>query len=457
MTARPFFIATIVTLAVLTASPTAWGQTNDQPSLPKALRVVKTRAMTTAGDNVKPFVVIRPQGGAHVAWARRDGERTAIFFARSTDGSQYDAPVRLSTEQMYLDLGAESGPHVAVDARGEIYVVWTAGSKATAKSESAGGHGGHGGHGRKGGPPARPGNLNIFLAKSSDDGKTFSEPRQVNDDPAGPEHRFPTVAVDPQGTVTVAWLDKRKETEDRPGFSRVYVARSTDGGKIFGPNVDATAGQENSICHCCKVAMAVHPTEGVFVAFRNDCQDMRDIFLVHSRDSSGTFSAPAPIEDTRWVLPACPMNGPSLAMDDSGSLHAVWSTAGDVGMSPLLRDDGDDVFRIMYRRFDLRKRAWDAPICLAGGRHPRVAVSSEGVPYVTWVGAGVMVARLSPKGPAAPVSLQVSAPGQSGAYPSLALGPDGELLVSWQETGDDGKSQIRSARVGLAADSVASR
>src|SRR5262249_49701504 len=145
--------------------------------------------------------------------------------------------VRLSTEAMDLDLGAESGPNAAVDSAGNLYVVWASGSWSLSKARTSadshkttasetnkaktGEHGGHDGHSGKGAPP-RPGNLNIYLVRSSDDGKTFSHPIRVNDDPDGPEHRFPTVVTDRNGSVYVGWLDKRLTSADRPNFCRVF-------------------------------------------------------------------------------------------------------------------------------------------------------------------------------------------------------------------------------------------
>ena len=104
------------------------------------------------------------------------------------------------------------------------------------------------------------------------------------------------------------------------------------------------------------------------------------------------------------------MNGPSLALDESGNLHAVWSTAGAVKAAPRLKAPLESPFKVMYRRFDARKRAWDAPVCLATGRHPRVAVSPDGVPLVTWSNDGILVAQLTDGGRGTPPSLRVSAP-----------------------------------------------
>src|SRR5687768_11702186 len=79
------------------------------PPVPAAMRIVAAAVVTKEGDCVKPYVLARPKGGAYLLWARRDGERSAAFFARSTDGTAFDAPVRLSPKGMDVDLGAESG------------------------------------------------------------------------------------------------------------------------------------------------------------------------------------------------------------------------------------------------------------------------------------------------------------------------------------------------------------
>jgi hypothetical protein len=278
------------------------------PTPNDGLAVESLVQVTASGENTKPSIVARPGGGVYLTWARTMESQTAVLFARSLDGVHFDEPVQLSTDGMDLDLGAENGPNVAVDTHGRIFVVWTAGSWAASKSATTPAkpttedHTGHSKHSGKG-SPRRPGTLNVYLVRSDEDGKTFSKPIRVNDDPDGAEHRFPTVATDARGAVYVAWLDKRKSTAQRPNFCSVYVAQSTDGGRSFQRNTDATAGQDNSICHCCRVAIAPHADRGVFVAFRNDLDDLRDMFLVHSKDVTQQFSKPAAMEDTGWYVP----------------------------------------------------------------------------------------------------------------------------------------------------------
>ncbi len=80
----------------------------------------------------------------------------------------------------------------------------------------------------------RNGNVNIWLSRSTDGGATFSNPIHVNDVARGDQFQ-PTVAVAPGGTVVVSWFDRRADPENR--LADVYVARSADGGRTFGPAV----------------------------------------------------------------------------------------------------------------------------------------------------------------------------------------------------------------------------
>lgn len=343
----------------------------DTPVKPAPV-IAKPVQVTSDGDNLKPCLTLRPSGGVYLSWAQRKGDNSTILFARSNDGVHADAPIRVSTPTMQLDLGAEGGPNVAVDKSGTIYVVWAAqessgtssttkpttsnsasittktdtpASKATGNTlpslakpvkegaSTAGQHAhsdtshGAGEHGGTAGTKSYRNPTNIWIARSTDDGRTFSKPVQVNDDVAPAVHRFPFVSVDAQGGICVSWLDKRKKTADGADLTRVFFARSTDGAKTFGKNVDATAGQPYPICHCCRVAQTTDPRLGLLIAFRNDVHDLRDIYLVRSPVSTNgnpDFGTPIPLEHINWKIPMCPMDGPSIATDLVGNLHAIW-------------------------------------------------------------------------------------------------------------------------------------
>lgn len=71
----------------------------------------------------------------------------------------------------------------------------------------------------------------VFLAKSTDNGNTWSAPKRVNDDKAGKQQFLTWMAVDPAtGYIYIVFYDRR----DQDGvYTDVFLAYSTDGGETF--------------------------------------------------------------------------------------------------------------------------------------------------------------------------------------------------------------------------------
>jgi hypothetical protein len=102
-------------------------------------------------------------------------------------------------------------------------------------------------------PPASDPAAVLKFMRSSDNGKTWSEPVKVNDvEPAshwGCCTFEPRMSVAPNGRIDVAWYDHRNDpaydpTQTRVGnqnrFQDVYYSYSTDGGRSWAPNVKVT-------------------------------------------------------------------------------------------------------------------------------------------------------------------------------------------------------------------------
>jgi hypothetical protein len=74
----------------------------------------------------------------------------------------------------------------------------------------------------------------IFFIKSTDGGVTWAAPLTVNDDGTSNDQIHPAIAVKADGTIDLAWYDKRNAANDDQWD--VYFANSIDGGASFGPN-----------------------------------------------------------------------------------------------------------------------------------------------------------------------------------------------------------------------------
>ena len=85
------------------------------------------------------------------------------------------------------------------------------------------------------------GTSDIWLRRSTDGGRRWSEPLRINDNdapaPGSPldDRMIPVVEVNRDGVVGVAWYDRRRDETRR--CWELFFASSSDGGETFGANV----------------------------------------------------------------------------------------------------------------------------------------------------------------------------------------------------------------------------
>lgn len=152
---------------------------------------------------------VTPDGVLHVVWS--DGAH--VVYTASRDGGRSFAPTRAvaATAPSYfqvVDVDRANGfPQIASDAQGRLFITWS---------------------------DYRNGDIDVFLERSDDDGKTWSAPVRVNDDALhdGADQFFQWLAVDPvSGAVNVEFYDRRRDPANlRTG---VTLARSVDHGRTF--------------------------------------------------------------------------------------------------------------------------------------------------------------------------------------------------------------------------------
>ncbi|MEI6884292.1 MAG: T9SS type A sorting domain-containing protein [Bacteroidota bacterium] len=156
-----------------------------------------------------------PNGEVYVVWWSPAG----LMFDRSTDQGETwlntdinitGFPVQWITSIAGIQTGV-SFPVIACDRsngpnRGTIYVTWT--------DKRSGAN-----------------NADIWLAKSTDNGSTWSAPIKVNDDNQARHQFFNYITIDQvTGKIYIVFYDRRNYTDTR---TDVYLAISGDGGTTF--------------------------------------------------------------------------------------------------------------------------------------------------------------------------------------------------------------------------------
>ena len=93
---------------------------------------------------------------------------------------------------------------------------------------------------------ARNGDPDVFVARSTDGGRRFGPPQRVNDDPLGNgrDQYLPRVGVAPSGDrVDVVFLDRRNDGDNLR--NEAWFTWSADAGRSFAPNVRLATGQSD--------------------------------------------------------------------------------------------------------------------------------------------------------------------------------------------------------------------
>jgi len=218
----------------------------------------------------------------------------------------------------------------------------------------------------------------IFFARSTDGGHSFSPPINLSNTTAGAgkgrltAERWSNGSFDlaqgPEGRLYAVW----SEYEGNLRFSY-----STDGGQQFStPQTLVSAGDVGAPARGPTLAVAADGT--VYLAWAVGDDDAANIYFSHSTDQGGSFAAPSQVHDSEGHADA-----PDLAIDSEGTLHLVYaeSPGGSFRRSHIYytqRSPGRDRFR--------------APKDITGGHaqkfervsFPDVALDGDDRLYVVW-------------------------------------------------------------------------
>jgi hypothetical protein len=260
-----------------------------------------TAASMPARDELGSSAAFDAQGAI---WAVSKGGNHVIVRRSKDFGKSWSESTPVNAIEEPVGADGDARPKIAFGPKEEIYVTWTQ-------------------------PLSKPYTGLIRFARSLDGGKTFSAPSTVHKDRQEITHRFDAIAVNRQGQIFVAWVDKRdgEATKAKGGEYRgaaLYFAVSDDRGTSFRGDFKLA----DHSCECCRIALLPR-NDGSVTAF------WRHVFAPNLRDHAlATIYADGRVDGLRratfdnWAIDACPHHGPSLAADASDQLHGVWFDLG---------------------------------------------------------------------------------------------------------------------------------
>ena len=160
-----------------------------------------------------------------------------------------------------------------------------------------------------------------YCIHSYDGGATFSEPVVVDGMLGDNISRFPSVAVNEEGQPIVAFM----RLDSDFGNARYVVASSDDFGNTFNMDVLASDFSGGDVCDCCPVSITAD-NNYVATLYRDNLDNLRNSWAGISANGGDMFMNGIQIDQTDWMINACPSTGPDgVIIGDS--LYSVFMSA----------------------------------------------------------------------------------------------------------------------------------
>jgi hypothetical protein len=357
-------------------------------------------------NGATPMFLVTPAGDRVLAWvaAEGGGDNGRLFVSVTPHGATAPLPTVMLVDSLGpIEPHGEAPPRLAADAKGVLYALYGVGKVV----------------------PGRrfPANA-LRLIKSSDQGRTWTAPVTVNGSGELGDfgsHGFHALTVAPDGSVIATWL------ENTNGKSKVFFARSTDGGSSFGV---PAALREDQACPCCRTGVAATGDGKLYVSWRNVfAGDVRDVVVSRSDDAGASWQEPVRPREDGWVYPGCPHAGPAMALGPDGAVHIAWWTGKekDAGVWYAKSTDGGKTFT--PRAIAVGERSQPS--------HVQLAVTPAGEVYLAWDdGHGtrpVVMLKRSLDGGATWLQTQtISDPATASTFPVMALIGD-SVAIAWSQ------------------------
>jgi hypothetical protein len=260
---------------------------------------------------IQPQVAVDEKGHVHLLYYKGDPAGGDIFYARSDDGMKFGKAMRVNSQPgSAVAIGNIRGAHLALGKNGRVHVAWNGSQKAL---------------------PKAPGSNQPMLYTRLNDAGTEFEPQRNLIESAVILDGGGSVAADKAGNVYVLW---HAPTPGKKGEvnRRVWVAASTDEGKTFAAEKPAT-DEPTGACGCCGLRAFADAQGTIYTLYRGAVTaKQRDMYLLASTDLGKTFRA----QDVHpWAIDICPMSSEAFAQGPKGRVLAAWETDGQVYFTQL--------------------------------------------------------------------------------------------------------------------------
>lgn len=294
----------------------------------KGLAVSQPVQISSQGvDAAEPVTAPAPDGTFYVAWVNHVSKQADVMIARfGVDGEMQGSPVRVNRQEGLATAWRGDQPSLAVAPDGSVYVVWTARVDAGGK------------HGTDLYLSVSNDRAQTFTSEVKINDDKVPGVHGMHSLAVANDGRIYVSWLDDRNVHTPKPSTKG-EGHHMESNRDLFLAYSTDGGRTFSLNKKVAT----EACPCCKTALAVSRDGTLYAGWRQVLPgSFRHIAVASSTDGGSSFSTPTIVSDDRWVLQGCPVSGPSLSAAPDGSLKVLWYAAGEANAPGLYFSESRD-------------------------------------------------------------------------------------------------------------------
>ena len=262
----------------------------------------KVSLLRAPGGGIQPQAAVDAKGVVHLIYFKGKPQGGDIFYVRRESGNDaFSEPSRVNHRaSSAIATGTIRGAQLAVGRNGRVHVAWMGGEGA--------------GRVMPGGKEITP----MLYTRLNDAGTEFEPERNLITWAAGLDGGG-SVAADSEGNVYVVWHASPPGNETGEAGRAVFVARSTDEGRTFKREERANP-RPTGACGCCGMRAFADSKGTLYIVYRAANEISRDMTLLVSRDHAASFGIETL---NQWMIKGCPMSSSAFAESGSGVVAAT--------------------------------------------------------------------------------------------------------------------------------------
>jgi len=276
-----------------------------------AAQTPRITVLHTPENGIQPQAAVDSKGVVHLIYFKGEPRAGNIFYVHREPGkNEFSKPIQVNTQpHTAMAMGTIRGAQLAVGKNGRVHVVWDGMGEGTFRPA-------HGASDIK-----QP----LFYTRINDAGTAFESERNVITYAYGLDGGS-SVAADLDGNVHVTWHASQPGNTNGEAGRAIFVARSTNEGKTFQREAPAIS-KPTGACACCAMRAFADSHGNIFAFYRAAYQmTNRDETLLISRNRGADFEI---AYSHRWNIGTCPMSSASIS-ETSGEILVAAETHGRV-------------------------------------------------------------------------------------------------------------------------------